>query len=121
MNYRVLESVLNSYQNLDGEQRYMVSATKLWDYFRVSFESKGDSNNPEVLLLKKEFDAIKEDDPKNTVKFGIIDLDVMMSKYLVCLKTIRNKNKICLNMVFSIADLNNDGLCDLNEFELIFK
>ena len=99
----------------------MVSANKLWECFRTSFESKADSNNPEMLLLKKEFDAIKEDDPKNSIKFGIIDLDVMMSKYLAFLKTIRNKNKTCLNMVFSIADMNNDGLCDLSEFELIFK
>lgn len=121
LSYRVLESVLNSYQNVDGEQRYMVAAPRLWDYFRTSLESKSDPNNPEILLLKKEFDAIKEDDPKNSIKFGIIDFDVIMSKYLATLKTLRNKNKTFLHIVFSIADMNDDGLCDLNEFELIFR
>ena len=104
--------------NKETDSRFMVNFAKSIE-FSKQLEKEGEGN--EFTVFKKEIEAIKEDDPKNLLKMGILDFDLFMSKYLVFFRKIKNQGKKNLVLAFRSADLNYDGLIDFFEFSLTLK
>lgn len=104
--------------NKETDSRFMVNFAKSIE-FSKQLEKEGEGN--EFAVFKKEIEAIKEDDPKNLLKMGILDFDLFMSKYLVFFRKIKNQGKKNLVLAFRSADLNYDGFIDFFEFSLTLK
>lgn len=106
--------------NSENESRFMVNFVRVWEYVKISFEKESEIN-AEFTTFKKEMESLKEEDPKNYLKSGIIDYDLFMSHYLPFFRKTKNQNKINLVTAFNAADLNLDGFVDYFEFNLIVK
>lgn len=111
----------SSSPNSENDSRFMVNFGRAWEFVKVTLEKDYENNNSEFYHFKREIEGIKEEDPRNYLKSGIIDYDLFMSHYLMFYRKTRNQNKINLVTAFNSADLNSDGFVDYNEFTLILK
>ena len=109
---------INVFFNETDIRRYIPYVRAL-DYLKVFGENK--LNSEELLELKMQIDSIKENDPKNVNKTGIVDFDIFMSKLLIKYRYIVNRCKIYVKNAFKAADLDNNGQCNLYEFILIYR
>lgn len=89
------------------------------EYLRTFAEGK--LGMEEYIEFKKDFEALKETDPKNVNRLGVIDIDMAMMKILAKFKVTNNRTKQYLIDAFSFVDLNGDKLCDLTEFKLMMS
>ena len=72
----------------------------------------------EYIEFKKEFEPMKEIDPKNQNRYGIIDMDLFMMKIITKYRLLCNRTKQFVINAFAAADLDGDKMCNLQEFDL---
>ena len=117
-----LLNVCNSGQGVafnDADVKRYVPYIRTLEYLKVFSENK---MTPEELNeLKKELDNIKENDPKNFNKNGIVDVDIFLSKILARYRVIVSRTKNYVVNAFKAADLDGNHMCDLNEFILLYR
>ena len=89
------------------------------DFIRVFSENK--LSHEEITDLRKELDSIKENDPKNINKNGIIDMDVYLTKILTKYRHIMNRTKTYVVNAFNACDLDGNKMCNLSEFVLLYR
>ena len=89
------------------------------DFIRVF--SEGKLSHEEITELRKELDNIKENDPKNINKNGIIDLDLYLTKILNRYRHIMNRTKTYVVNAFNACDLDGNKMCNLSEFVLLYR
>lgn len=75
----------------------------------------------EYIEFKREFEAIKESDPKNINRNGIVDIDLFMTKVLTKYRIICNRTKQFVVNAFKAADLDGNKYCSLKEFLMIYR
>jgi len=64
---------------------------------------------------------LKENDPKNLNRNGIIDVDRFISKVLAKYRVIMNRTKQFVVNAFKAADLDGNKYCSLKEFSIIYR
>lgn len=89
------------------------------DYLRIFSENK--FTHEEIKELKAELEIIKENDPKNINKTGIVDMDIFLSKYLIRYRHLMNRTKTYVVNAFNAADLDGNKMCNLAEFVLLYR
>jgi len=89
------------------------------EFIRVFSENK--LSHEEIADLRKELDTIKEIDPKNINKNGIIDMDIYLTKILTRYRHIMNRTKTYVVNAFNACDLDGNKMCNLNEFVLLYR
>ena len=75
----------------------------------------------EYVEFKREFDSIKESDPKNINRNGIVDFDLFMTKVLLKYRIICSRTKQFVVNAFKAADLDGNKYCSLKEFIMIYR
>lgn len=71
--------------------------------------------------LKNQIEKIKENDPKNINKQGIVNLDAFISHILNIYAKLIERAKIVAESTFYSADLNRNGIIDCYEFVLLYR
>ena len=89
------------------------------EYVKVFFEAK--TTFEEYIEIKKEFDWLKENDPKNFNKYGIMNVDDAIVRIINKNKILRLKKQDHLINLFNSVDFNNKSMCDLNGFLLLWR
>ena len=75
----------------------------------------------EYVEFKRDFDSIKETDPKNINRNGIVDFDLFMTKVLFKYRVICSRTKQFVVNAFKAADLDGNKYCSLKEFIMIYR
>lgn len=70
----------------------------------------------EMTDFKKEIEELKQRDPRNIHSLGLVDFDVFLSKTLSKYRSLANRAKTHLINAFAACDLDDNGVCNLNEF-----
>ena len=73
----------------------------------------------EVNELKKEIENLKENDPKNHNKLGLIDFDQASLKLINKNRSIINRAKDYVINAFAACDLDGNGMCNFEEWILL--
>ena len=89
------------------------------EYVKTFSENK--MSTEEYIDFKKEIEALKENDPKNLNRNGIIDIDRFVSKILAKYRVICNKTKQFVVNAFKAADLDGNKYCSLKEFCILYR
>ena len=105
--------------NADGDCRHYTPYVRFLEYLKNFSENK--MGFEEYLEFKKEFEPMKEDDPKHINRSGIIDIDLFMMKVLSKYLLICNRTKQFVVNAFKAADLDANKKCNLTEFILLYK
>ena len=71
--------------------------------------------------LKKEMELLKEMDPRNVNKAGIIDFDQFMMQLFVKYKILVSRAKEYVINAFAACDLDGNGMCNFEEFYLLIR
>ena len=105
--------------NSDTDSKHYAPYSRFQEYLKVFCENK--IGIEEYLEFKKEFEPLKEVDPKNMNRFGIVDIDIFMTKILAKYRLVCNRTKQFVINAFRAADLDGDRMCNLREFILLYK
>ena len=70
-------------------------------------------------IIRREIENMKEEDPTNLNKAGLIDFDILMVKVLHYFRLSVNKTKIYVINAFAASDLDGNGMCNLEEWLLL--
>lgn len=79
----------------------------------MTFEEKED--------LKQELEILRENDPKNINKAGIIDFDHFMIQLFVRYKILVSRAKEYVINAFAACDLDGNGMCNYEEWYLLIR
>ena len=69
--------------------------------------------------MKREIENLKETDPKNINRAGIIDFDAFMIRLLNRYRGLVNKAKDYVINAFAASDLDGNGMCNFEEWVLL--
>ena len=120
--FEYLTEICNSGNNIPHDpadiKRYVPFLRGL-EFIRVFSENK--LSHEEIADFRKELDTIKEIDPKNINKNGIIDMDLYLTKILTRYRHIMNRTKTYVVNAFNACDLDGNKMCNLNEFVLLYR
>lgn len=105
--------------NADTDSKHYTPYTRFLEYLKFFSENK--LGIEEYIEFKKEFEPLKEPDPKNVNRYGIIDIDFFMMKILTKYRLVCNRTKQFVINAFKAADLDGDRMCNLREFILLYK
>lgn len=105
--------------NSDTDSKYYVPFLRGLEYLRSFSENKMATD--EYIEFKREFEALKEPDPKNINRNGIVDIDLFMTKVLNKYRIICNRTKQFVVNAFKAADLDANKYCSLKEFIIIYR
>ncbi|CAD8141379.1 unnamed protein product [Paramecium pentaurelia] len=116
---------MNNQQNLGQSLKDNESEMKMYVPFVRALSYVGQlifsPQNEELFSLKHEIEQLKENDPKNINKQGIIDFDLMMIKVLQVFRNTVEKTKLYVINAFAASDLDGNGMCNLDEFLILNK
>ncbi|CAK88359.1 unnamed protein product (macronuclear) [Paramecium tetraurelia] len=116
---------MNTQQNLGQSLKDNESEMKMYVPFVRALSYIGQlifsPQNDELVQLKHEVELLKENDPKNINKQGIIDFDLMMIKVLQVFRNTVEKTKLYVINAFAASDLDGNGMCNLDEFLILNK
>jgi len=105
--------------NSDTDSKIYTPFLRGLEYLRHFSENK--MNTDEYIEFKREFENIKENDPKNINRNGIIDVDLFMTKVLAKYRVICSRTKQFVVNAFKAADLDGNKYCSLKEFIMIYR
>jgi len=105
--------------NNDTDSKHYMPFLRGLEYVRHFSENK--MTTEEYVEFKKEFENIKENDPKNVNRNGIIDVDLFMTKVLAKYRVICSRTKQFVVNAFKAADLDGNKYCSLKEFIMIYR
>jgi hypothetical protein len=105
--------------NNDTDAKHFAPYLRCLEFLRYFSENK--MGIQEYNDFKKEFETIKQADPKNINRVGIIDIDLFMTKILTKYRVICNKTKQYVVNAFKAADLDGNKYCSLKEFAILYK
>lgn len=78
-------------------------------------------SSEESSKLKQDIEHLKENDPKNINKPGIVDFDLMMIRVLQYFRNNFEKTKTYVINAFAACDLDGNGMCNIEEWLLLNK
>lgn len=78
-------------------------------------------NLEELRDLRNDLENLKENDPKNLNKAGLIDVDIFMVKVLAKYRVITIRTKLFVIHAFQAADLDGNKKINLNEFLTLYR
>ena len=105
--------------NVDTDAKHYTPFLRGVEYVRLFSDNKMPME--EYIEFRKEFESLKENDPKNFNKNGIIDVDRLLSKILGKYRIICNRTKQFVVNAFKAADLDGNKYCSLKEFVQIYR
>ena len=105
--------------NQDTDSKHYMPFLRGLEYVRHFSENK--MTTEEYVEFKREFENIKENDPKNINRNGIIDVDIFMTKVLAKYRVICSRTKQFVVNAFKAADLDGNKYCSLKEFIMIYR
>jgi hypothetical protein len=73
----------------------------------------------DASTIKKDIEDMKEADPSNLNKAGVIDFDLLMYKVLHFFRQSVNKTKVYVMNAFAASDLDGNGMCNLEEWLIL--
>lgn len=103
----------------EGEPKLYTPYVRFLEYLKTFAEGK--LGIEEYVEFKKEFDAIKEVDPKNVNRYGVIDVDMALMKVLSKYRIASNRVKQFVIDAYQAMDIDGEKACDLRKFKLLFK
>jgi hypothetical protein len=106
-----VESIFNSTLgspiiNNETDPKHFVPYLRCLEYIKNFSETK--MSQQEYSDFKKEFEVLKQPDPKNINRVGIIDIDLFMTKILLKYRIICNRTKLNVINAFKAADLDGN-------------
>ncbi len=104
---------------VETESKFYAPFLRGLEYLKHFCESK--ISTEEYIDFKKEFESIKENDPKNINRTGIVDVDLFMTKILTKYRVIMSRTKQFVVNAFKAADLDGNKYCSLKEFLTIYR
>jgi len=105
--------------NNESDSKQYTPFLRALEYTRMFSENKMPTD--EYIDFKKEVENLKENDPKNLNRNGIIDIDRFISKILAKYRVIMNRTKQFVVNAFKAADLDGNKYCSLKEFSIIYR
>jgi len=105
--------------NIETDSKFYAPFLRGLEYLRYFSENKMPME--EYVDFKREFEAIKENDPKNINRNGIVDVDLFMTKVLTKYRAITSRTKQFVVNAFKAADLDGNKYCSLKEFIMIYR
>jgi len=105
--------------NNESDSKQYTPFLRALEYTRMFSENK--MPQEEYIDFKKEVENLKENDPKNLNRNGIIDIDRFISKVLGKYRVIMNRTKQFVVNAFKAADLDGNKYCSLKEFSIIYR
>jgi len=105
--------------NNDTDSKQYTPFLRAIEYVKMFSENKMPTE--EYIEFKKEIEALKENDPKNLNRNGIIDIDRFVSKILAKYRVIMNRTKQFVVNAFKAADLDGNKYCSLKEFCILYR
>jgi len=105
--------------NNENDSKQYTPFLRALEYTRMFSENKMPQD--EYIDFKKEVENLKENDPKNLNRNGIIDVDRFISKVLAKYRVIMNRTKQFVVNAFKAADLDGNKYCSLKEFSIIYR
>ena len=105
--------------NNESDSKQYTPFLRALEYTRMFSENKMPQD--EYIDFKKEVENLKENDPKNLNRNGIIDIDRFISKVLAKYRVIMNRTKQFVVNAFKAADLDGNKYCSLKEFSIIYR
>jgi len=109
----------NTISNNEVDAKHYTPFLRILEYVKTFAEGK--INMEEYTEFKREFEPLKENDSKYINRYGIIDIDLSMTKVLSKYRLICNRTKGFVVNAFRAADLDGDRLCNLQEFFLLYR
>ncbi len=106
--------MLNPYEN---EANYMVPIIKVMSYVNNFGDNR--MSEEEQVIFKKDIEELR--DINNKYGNDLIDFDVFLNQLLIQYKLLVNRAKIYVINAFAAADLDGNGVCNLEEFILLNK
>jgi hypothetical protein len=105
--------------NLDTDSKYYVPFIRVLQYASIFSEKL--LNKQKFQELRKEIEALKEDDPKRKNKAGIIDFDLYMNVLLTAFRLAVNSTRNYVRIAFSACDFDCNNWVSLEEYLLIIR
>ena len=105
--------------NIETDSKFYAPFLRGLEYLRYFSENK--MGMEEYVEFKREFEPIKENDPKNINRNGIVDVDLFMTKVLTKYRIIMSRTKQFVVNAFKAADLDGNKYCSLKEFIMIYR
>ncbi|CAD8173037.1 unnamed protein product [Paramecium pentaurelia] len=103
----------------ESEQKFHVPYLRALDYMKVYLENK--MMEDELRDLKNDLENLKEPDPKNLNKQGLIDVDNFLIKVMNKYRIITTRTKEFVIHAFQAADLDGNKKINNNEFITLFR
>ncbi|CAD8179246.1 unnamed protein product [Paramecium octaurelia] len=103
----------------ESEQKFHVPYLRALDYMKVYLENK--MMEDELRDLKNDLENLKEPDPKNLNKQGLIDVDNFLIKVMNKYRIITIRTKEFVIHAFQAADLDGNKKINNNEFITLFR
>ena len=97
--------------NVDTDAKHYTPFLRGVEYVKLFSDNKMPME--EYIEFRKEFESLKESDPKNFNRNGIIDIDRLLSKVLGKYRIICNRTKQFVVSAFKAADLDGNKYCSL--------
>ena len=99
------------------ESKFYVPYIRLLQYLSVLSDNK--VNPEDMKKIKQKLESIREADPKNVNKAGIVDFDLFMLMFIDWYQLIVNKAKEHVINAFAASDLDGNLMCNLDEWLLL--
>lgn len=103
----------------EGDSKAYTPYVRFLEYLKHFAEGK--LGMEEYIEFKKEFDSIKETDPKGVNRYGLIDVDLALMKVLAKNRIVNNRVKQFVIDAFHASDIEGEKTCNLRKFKLLFK
>lgn len=104
----------------DHERRYMLPYLRCSDYLK-RFCDLFNLKTEEVVELRNNFDRLKQSDFTGKNKAGVIDQDRFLHLILENYTIFITRTKQFVKNAFKAADLDGNGLCSKDEFQMLWK
>lgn len=105
--------------NGDTDTKYYVPFIRALQYASIFSEKL--LNKQKFQELRKDIEALKEDDPKRKNKAGIIDFDFYMNVLITAFRLAVNSTRNYVRIAFSACDFDCNNWVSLEEYLLIVR